>query len=770
MSWLRWIGLIAAKELRETLRDRRTLIVMILLPLSLYPLVGIGLSQYIGIHQSSESARPSRIGLDPRLPGVFTKALSGQTLLKLKPLSGGAPASGASAGQSAKAGGVEGRTDTAASGRGREKAGPGATGTGATVRASTGVSGTRDENAGRVRALLAAGRLDLWIGLIDEKKASLDEESSFALRLLYDETRDRSRTALSRVERQLDALRRDLINERLARRGLAEAFVRPLRFEPHSVASKRERSGFVLAKALPLLLVLMVLLGAFYPAIDLTAGEKERGTLETLLCAPVPRFYLIIAKFLVVTTIAMVTGLLNLGSIGLTLAAGLGPIAARAGFELAIPWSALLMTVVALLPTAAFFSALMMAVAALARSFKEAQNLLTPVYLVCMLPAMLAQLPGLSLGYGTALIPAVNVSLVTRDLISGRIHLGPLLLSLLVTTLYALGALVVAARMYDSERMLYPSERRLRWWKRKDARALVGGDDSPREEGSAAAQEPGFADGVPFEAGVPSFTEAFAVFLAVMALIVLVGQPLQVWQLVTGLALTEWVLIALPPLVMVRLSGGSYAEALQLRAPTPRALLGAVLAGGSAWYVVAALVEGLQQRILPMPKALIEQMQRMLFNAQRPIGVDLLVFALSPAVCEELLFRGLLLRAARTRLGATAAVGLTSLLFGIFHLSVYRFASTAVLGAVIGTLVWRSRSLYVGMVFHALNNGLSLLVGRAVGAAGAETKVRAMWLLPALGLSAIGLYLSGGDAGQRGAGAKVASAAPSAESEEGEDG
>jgi sodium transport system permease protein len=620
---LRSMLLVYSKEMRETLRDRRTLIVMVLLPLSLYPLVGVGMSQWVAVQETSRAEQSCTVGLQgadwPDLEQALRRA-------KLQPTRG-----------------------AWASARVRE-------------------------------GLLRAGALDVFLELPGDFRERLRNDGTVELRLTHDETRERSVVARDRVHRALTELGAELRDARLAARDLPPSLVEPLRAVERSVASSKEVSAHLLSGVLPLLVILMVLLGAFYPAIDLTAGEKERGTLETLLVTPVERTSIIAGKYLVVATIAAATGLLNLGSIGLTILLGFGPVLRAAGLTSSIPWSSVALSVAAIIPTALFFAAVMTAVAAVARSFKEAQNLLTPVYMGCMLPAMLAQVPGLQLTSLTAVIPVVNVSLLTRELIAGRLAPIPVALALLSTIGYTLIALRVAARIYNSERMLFAV-------------------DAPRRQ----ARPP---------RAIPTPAEAAKLLFVVMVLISFVGQPLQARSVVLGLLVTEWVLLALPVAVLVRRAPLVPATALGLATPRPLALVGAGLAGLSGWYLIGVLVEGLQQRVLPIPRELLEEMQRLLFSADRSLALELFVLAISPAICEELVFRGVLLRASYPALRLPAAALLNGVLFGLFHLSIYRFLPTALLGAALTVITVRAGSIWPGMLFHALNNSSAVLVGR----------------------------------------------------------
>jgi sodium transport system permease protein len=215
----------------------------------------------------------------------------------------------------------------------------------------------------------------------------------------------------------------------------------------------------------------------------------------------------------------------------------------------------------------------------------------------------------------------------------------------------------------------------------------------------------------PAAVGVP---EAAAAGLAAFVLVPLVGGPLQAAMPHLGLAATEVVCVLCPALAVLLLTGAAPAEALGWRRLPPRALLGALLVALGGFYLAAAGVEGIQERLAPLPPALREQMRRFILpqSGPRPLAADLVALALLPALCEELLFRGLLLSSLLPTSRGLALLA-TSLAFGAFHYSVYKFLPTAALGLILGLVALRARSTRASVVVHALNNTLVVLLVRA---------------------------------------------------------
>jgi ABC-2 type transport system permease protein/sodium transport system permease protein len=223
-----------------------------------------------------------------------------------------------------------------------------------------------------------------------------------------------------------------------------------------------------------LILILMTITGAVYPAIDLTAGERERGTLEILMAAPLPRLSLLLAKYAAVVVVATLTALMNLGSMTATLLV-LGS-HSRAFGE--IPLSPLLLVEVfgLLLLFAAFFSAVLLALTSFARSFKEAQAYLIPLMLLSLIPGMLSLFPALPLAGVLLLVPLLNTVLLARDILAGYADPLAALVVVVSTLVYALVAIAVAAQLFGAEAVRGGQGGWFRWRRR-------GGLPDPQREG-----------------------------------------------------------------------------------------------------------------------------------------------------------------------------------------------------------------------------------------------------------------------------------------------
>ena len=213
--------------------------------------------------------------------------------------------------------------------------------------------------------------------------------------------------AMRAVERRLDAVNQQYIREKLSSIGPFPKGIAPSARKP--LADTGE-SSVSFAMLLPLILILMTITGAVYPAIDLTAGERERGTMEALIAAPVPRQHLLFAKYIAVLTVALLTAVVNLTAMTVTLyATGIGPVLFGEGGV--TPQTVSFVFGLTIL-FAAFFSAVLLAVTSFARSFKEAQAYLIPLMLLSISPGVMSLMPGLELNRLLAVTPLINIVLL----------------------------------------------------------------------------------------------------------------------------------------------------------------------------------------------------------------------------------------------------------------------------------------------------------------------------------------------------------------------
>jgi sodium transport system permease protein len=620
MSGTWWV--IFRKELRETLRDKRTLMLMIVVPVLLYPALLVVSEQLLLFGQRSLEAARSPVAVVGQAPVELLDILRADEDLDVVDVAG-SPTEALRADQVTAV---------------------------AVIGAPAGVDGTR------------------------------------AVTLLFDAASDRSQRARVELSEALDDWRDTLLAERLSERGLSRTFAVPIAVSDSSVALPEEIGGYTIGRILPLLLVVITLLGAFYPAIDLAAGEKERGTLETLLTAPVPASAVVAGKFVTVALIGVIAAALNLSSMLLTFQTGLLQMTALLDIEVSLSPGAVAAIFLTLIPLAVLFASLFLGLAVRASSFKEAQNTLTPVYMIVLVPAMLPLFPGIEFGPLLAVTPVAGVSFFFRDTLAGDLDWVLGILVLASTTLYAVTSLAFAASRFGDERVLFGS----------------GGETDVSSQSWLARLRAGRLEGrVPEPAVVLGFVAFLAVFFFYGAV------RLQLGLGERGLLAAEWLLLFAPAVAFIRIGGYDARQTLSLRAPSGRGLAaGALLVTGG--LPVIWLIGWLQTFVLPIPWEMLEGLEE-LVTAQNLARFAwlILLLAATPALCEEIVFRGVLLGGTR-RLEPWRMIVLNAVVFGAFHVSLetaIRFLPTALLGGLIAWAVWRTGSIWVGALMHFLNNG-----------------------------------------------------------------
>ena len=242
-------------------------------------------------------------------------------------------------------------------------------------------------------------------------------------------------------------------SKRYEKLGIDEARIQPIVTEYHNIASDKEMIGKLAGGILPYIFIAFGFIGCMYPAIDLFTGEKERGTIETLLTTPVARWQILFGKMGVVVLSGLTAATCAL--LGLFLSIEFLDSEGNADI-LKIVHSILnptfiIMLYSLLIPLTVFFAGLMIPIAVNAKSFKEAQSIITPLNIVMVLPAMVGFFPGIELNYVTACIPVVNIVLATKELIAGSLDIGLVAISFSVMMSLAVLSVVFSYKRFDKE-------------------------------------------------------------------------------------------------------------------------------------------------------------------------------------------------------------------------------------------------------------------------------------------------------------------------------
>jgi sodium transport system permease protein len=664
MSWTN-VKLIFLRELRDQLRDRRTLFTILVLPLLLYPLMGMSVfqvQQFLKEHASKvrivgTAALPS----DPALivDGKFAAGLWSReaSLLELELVS---------------------RT----------------TKTLEELEAES----QRDMQLGLCDAVVVIP-VDFANKLAAFREGNGDRPKITDLSVFHNTASDRSKVAEQRIREVFERWRREIVAANLERQNLSAAAVQPFELKQTDVAEPVRRRAALWSKILPFVLMVWALTGAFYPAVDICAGEKERGTLETLLSSPAARSEIVWGKLLTVMTFSIATSLLNLvsmtatGTFIITQLKRMGP--TNLPLDLGPPpLFALFWLVLALIPISALFSALSLAIAAFARSSKEGQYYLMPLLMISLPLMMLPMLPAAEMDLGSALIPLSGLMLLLRVLIEGQ-YWEALRFSLPVVGVTAVCCLLAirwAIDQFNNESVLFRESERfgLGLWVRHLVR--------DREDLPTAGE---------------------ALLCGILLLVIrffanfVIPAPTNWPQFVSTTLVVQVALIAAPAALMAIMLTRKPLKSLLLCRPSfALTLPAAVLLALCLHPAMLWLSEGIQQ-LYPISPVLSEKLKPFTqMVMEQPLWQVLLLVALTPAICEELAFRGFILSGLRRMGHKWGAIVLTAVLFGLAHGILQQSLAACVVGIVIGYVAVKTGSLLPGVLYHLTHNGLSILLSR----------------------------------------------------------
>jgi ABC-2 type transport system permease protein/sodium transport system permease protein len=677
------------KELAETLRDRRTIVTLLVMPLLVYPLLSIIFRQFLAVSLSKPGQSIAVIGVDDE----------GQRKLLATWL----------------ATGDEALRKFAEAGRGD-------------VEPPFVEEPRGDEvvfELGSAEEKLKIGRVDVAVTVLSPTEAPPGEA---AVEIAYHERSAAAAGLRSFIERRLRAFN-------LAFR---EARGAPPRREAVAIQHQvlpapQAASRSLLPAVVPLVLLMMTITGAVYPAIDLTAGERERGTLEALIAAPVSRLGVLMAKYVAVLAVALLTAGMNLAAMSLTIySAGLMSLLIAPG------QSSLLLAAEVLgllLLFACFFSAVLLVITSFAKSFKEAQAYLIPLMLVTLAPGLLSLSPELTLSLPLAVTPLVNVVLLARDVFSGGASLLTTLVVVISTLLYAAAAIALAARIFGSDAILYGS----------------GGSWSDLFRRPKRATES------------PSLVAAMFCLAAVFAAAINLGGAGSLLAASAGLeaqivasGVMTLLTFAAIPLIAAQAEKVRLAAAFRTQNSSVRFCAAGALLGVSLGLLIVELTVLLKQwKMVEIGKELEDLINKKAAELNElPLPLVLLAIAVIPPLAEELFFRGYLFRALLERWGASATIVATAVAFGAFHafgvsgVTLERLLPSLLMGLVLGMLAWQSGSVWPGVVLHALNNSLLLLIARYKDLLVEQNWIAPdtehlppSWLAGAAGVAAVGMIL-----------------------------
>ena len=308
------------------------------------------------------------------------------------------------------------------------------------------------------RSALKEKRISAALEFPADFEKKIKEEDSTEAIIYYDAAELKSEITSDKLKDILKDYQDSVVTGRLRKRQIERSLLYPIKISEKNLAPKEKMGGFMLAMFLPYVIVILAMTGAMYPAIDLTAGEKERGTLETILVTPVSRLDIAAGKFLTVLTASVITILLSTTSMSLSASFGfvkMGQFASGQQIQFSISPLSILLLLALMFPIACLFSSALLSVALFAKSYKEAQSYVTPLMFVVIIPAMISFLPGFELDWRLVFIPIVNTSLAAKEVLMGTYKWGFIILIFISTFIYAGFSIFVTKRLFEKEGVLF---------------------------------------------------------------------------------------------------------------------------------------------------------------------------------------------------------------------------------------------------------------------------------------------------------------------------
>ncbi len=496
-----------------------------------------------------------------------------------------------------------------------------------------------------------------------------------ALRLKFRGRSDYSRTARDGMEAHLRALRDVQRDSVFAASGFPVPLDSVAPLEEENVASAAREAGAFLGVALTPFLILLMLTGGSIVAADAIAGEKERGTLETLLTTAARRSDIVRAKMLAVIAVGLAVAVINVANLLFYLVIGILDL--PTSLDVALGPVDLIALLVLFLPVTVLVAAALLLLSGISKSYKEYQIYFFPVFLVLLVPTLAAMLPGIELRSAVAFVPLAGVAVAVREILVGTLDAPFVALAFLSTG--AVAALLAhrTERALSTERLISASE--------LEAADLTGG---------AAL----------FPRHVLRWFLGLWVALFVVSLWFADGLDIR-----AQLAVNLVGLFFCGSLLMVRAYRMDVRETFALRLPPAAAWPAVLLGAPSALVLGVGLADLLNRYVFPVPREVLEGFAQSLMGVDLPVWQIVFFLAVMPGIFEELAFRGVLLHGVSRRFRPLATALVVGAVFGMFHVSLFRLVPTAWLGVVMAAVVLLTGSIYPAMLWHFLNNALAIV-------------------------------------------------------------
>jgi sodium transport system permease protein len=495
--------------------------------------------------------------------------------------------------------------------------------------------------------------------------------------IYYQGDRDASQAGEGKMRDLLLRERRNGRDAILLDHGFPVDPVKVISIADKSLASAGQVTGSWVGRFLTAFLIMFLLTGGSVVALDIVAGEKERGSLETLLTTAARHGEIVAAKQLTIVLVAILITVIHIANILAYVTFRI--IKMPEDFVIEAPPGTVVTLLLLFIPVAAFVSSILLMLSAYAKTYKEAQLYFFPVYLLCLTPSFAAVLPGVSLRSAIVVVPLANVSVAVREILVGKFDWPMIGLTFVAMAAAAFWTVRASARMLSQERLITSSE----------------------------------ADLADFAGGPALFPKHVLRWYALLG-VILFSVALNVPQMATlrrQVLFNELVLFLAAPLLMIWKYRLNPKEALAFRTVKPAVWLAALLIIPSG-NLVGIGVFRLANLVIPVSRQLLEQFGQELAPPGMPMWQILLFLAVVPGICEEIAFRGTLLYGLRRKFRPAGLAVVVGLIFGLFHVALFRIIPTGFMGIVLTAIALLTGSIFPGMLVHAGNNAFAFWAGR----------------------------------------------------------
>lgn len=400
------------KEIKDTVRDRRTMLSMVLIPMLLMPVILIGMVKFI---ESQEKTQEEQV--------VKVAILGGEN-----------------AQQIAKAVEEQEKTEII-------------------------------QITGDVESAVAKEEIDAAIVIPQDFSTKIENQEPVQIEFINKSTNINAANVYAMISAAVSDFNSVMLQQRFDKQGINPNILSDVKIVPKDVATDKETSGFILGLIIPLFIVIYAIVGGQYTAIDVSAGEKERKTLEALLLTPAKRVEIVMGKFLAVSTVALTSIVIAIGSLYLSFKfagdmggamqtnMGASSAASAASFPdlnfSVEPQAAILLFAVSIF-LVLMFSAIILSISIFAKSFKEAESYIGPAYMLVVLPIVfINSAPAFEPGLGHFAIPAVNAVLLFKEILMGTYDTGHILLTFVSLIIFSAVAILIATKIYSKEKVLF---------------------------------------------------------------------------------------------------------------------------------------------------------------------------------------------------------------------------------------------------------------------------------------------------------------------------